>query len=42
MCTNVVSGPGLWFQVNDPKSLNALIDVVREEAEASSSLLTKA
>jgi NDP-sugar pyrophosphorylase family protein len=31
-----------WFQVNDPKSLNALIDVVREEAEASSSLLTKA
>lgn len=32
-----------WFQVNDPKSLNALIDVVREEdADTAGSLLTKA
>ena len=31
-----------WFQVNDPKSLNALIDVVREEAESTASLLTNA
>ena len=30
-----------WFQVNDPKSLNALIDVVREEADISSSLMTQ-